>query len=76
MSIFHCPFSIINSLQKLTPAYTTYHEPTSALDGINRQVVVELLAEKKKQGAALIGIYHAREVRDKLCTRELVFEGN
>ena len=48
-------------------------EPTSALDAQNRQVVVNLLTEKKQQGAALIGIFHDKEVRDKLCTRELVF---
>lgn len=48
-------------------------EPTSALDTINRQVVIKLLEEKKKQGCALIGIFHDEEVRDKLCTRELVF---
>ena len=51
-------------------------EPTSALDAKNRQVVVELLTEKKSQGCALIGIFHDREVRDKLCTQELMFEGN
>ncbi|MEL7074323.1 MAG: phosphonate C-P lyase system protein PhnL [Cyanobacteria bacterium J06648_1] len=51
-------------------------EPTSALDAKNRQVVVELLTEKKKQGCALIGIFHDREVREKLCTQELVFEGD
>ena len=49
-------------------------EPTSALDAKNRQVVVELLAEKKQQGCALIGIFHDREVRDNLCTGKLVFE--
>ena len=51
-------------------------EPTSALDSTNRQIVVELLKEKKQRGAALIGIFHDEEVRNKLCTRELVFEGN
>lgn len=48
-------------------------EPTSALDAKNRQVVVELLEDKKQQGCGLIGIFHDREVRDKLCTRELIF---
>ena len=48
-------------------------EPTSALDATNRQVVVDLLTAKKQQGCALIGIFHDEEVRDKLCTRELVF---
>ncbi|MGK7950271.1 MAG: phosphonate C-P lyase system protein PhnL [Xenococcaceae cyanobacterium] len=51
-------------------------EPTSALDAKNRQVVVELLTEKKKQGCALIGIFHDEEVRNKLCTQDLIFEGN
>ncbi len=51
-------------------------EPTSALDGINRKVVVELLEEKKQRGSALIGIFHDEEVRNKLCTRELIFRGN
>ncbi len=51
-------------------------EPTSALDAKNRQVVVELLEDKKQQGCALIGIFHDEEVRDKLCTRELVFGVN
>ena len=51
-------------------------EPTSALDAKNRQVVVELLTEKKQQGCALIGIFHDCEVRDKLCTQELMFEAN
>ncbi|MDJ0594798.1 MAG: phosphonate C-P lyase system protein PhnL [Pleurocapsa sp. MO_226.B13] len=48
-------------------------EPTSALDAKNRQVVVELLEEKKQQGCALIGIFHDEKVRSKLCTRELLF---
>lgn len=48
-------------------------EPTSALDAKNRRVVVELLKEKKKQGCALIGIFHDREVRENLRSRELVF---
>lgn len=49
-------------------------EPTSALDAKNRQVVVELLIEKKKQGCALIGIFHDQEVRDNLFTRELILK--
>ena len=47
-------------------------EPTSALDAKNRQVVVELLTEKKNQGCALIGIFHDEEVRNSLSTRELL----
>lgn len=51
-------------------------EPTSALDAKNRQVVIELLTEKKKQGCALIGIFHDEEVKNTLCSRELRFESN
>ncbi|MBD2213706.1 phosphonate C-P lyase system protein PhnL [Nostoc linckia FACHB-104] len=48
-------------------------EPTSALDASNRQVVIELLQERKNQGCSLIGIFHDEEVRSQLCTRELIF---
>ncbi len=49
-------------------------EPTSALDAKNRQVVVKLLMDKKEQGCALIGIFHDEEVRNSLCTQELIFK--
>ncbi|MCM0592466.1 MAG: phosphonate C-P lyase system protein PhnL [Gloeotrichia echinulata IR180] len=57
-------------------------EPTSALDATNRQVVIELLQERKAQGCALIGIFHDEELRGlttnssastQLCNRELIF---
>lgn len=57
-------------------------EPTSALDASNRQVVIELLQERKNQGCSLIGIFHDEEVRclatsrstsTQLCNRELIF---
>ncbi|QIR36048.1 phosphonate C-P lyase system protein PhnL [Tolypothrix sp. PCC 7910] len=48
-------------------------EPTSALDSSNRQVVIELLQERKNQGCSLIGIFHDEEVRAQLCNRELIF---
>lgn len=41
-------------------------EPTASLDGDNRKVVVELLQEKKAQGAALVGIFHDHEVREAI----------
>ena len=47
-------------------------EPTSALDATNRQVVMEILEERKSMGCALIGIFHDQEVRSsRLCNREL-----
>ncbi|MGK7925348.1 MAG: phosphonate C-P lyase system protein PhnL [Spirulina sp.] len=49
-------------------------EPTSALDTKNRQMVIELLEERKANGVALIGIFHDRDVRKQLCDRELLFQ--
>lgn len=39
-------------------------EPTASLDAKNRRVVVDLIAEAKAHGAALVGIFHDQEVRD------------
>lgn len=51
-------------------------EPTAALDGRNRQIVVELIQEAKAKGTAVIGIFHDREVRDAVATRILEMPGN
>ncbi|MBS3650556.1 phosphonate C-P lyase system protein PhnL [Pseudaminobacter sp. 19-2017] len=39
-------------------------EPTASLDAANRAVVVEMIAEKKRAGAALLGIFHDTDVRN------------
>ena len=39
-------------------------EPTASLDAANRRAVVELIAEAKARGAAVVGIFHDEEVRD------------
>jgi len=39
-------------------------EPTASLDAANRNVVVEMIAEKKRAGTALLGIFHDAEVRN------------
>lgn len=39
-------------------------EPTASLDAANRSVVMELIALKKRQGVALLGIFHDLEVRE------------
>ncbi|MDK1492816.1 phosphonate C-P lyase system protein PhnL [Sinorhizobium sp. 7-81] len=44
-------------------------EPTASLDAKNRAVVVELIAEKKAEGTALVGIFHDEEVRDAVADR-------
>ncbi len=41
-------------------------EPTASLDAANRAVVVDLIAEKKQQGAAIIAIVHDEDVRDAI----------
>lgn len=38
-------------------------EPTASLDAANRKVVVDLIADKKSRGVALLGIFHDLEVR-------------
>lgn len=39
-------------------------EPTASLDAANRAVVVEMIAEKKRDGVALLGIFHDADIRD------------
>jgi len=46
-------------------------EPTASLDAANRRVVVELVAEAKARGAAVVGIFHDEEVRDALADRRV-----
>jgi alpha-D-ribose 1-methylphosphonate 5-triphosphate synthase subunit PhnL len=44
-------------------------EPTASLDAANRDVVVELIAEAKARGVALIGIFHDPAARDRVADR-------
>jgi alpha-D-ribose 1-methylphosphonate 5-triphosphate synthase subunit PhnL len=46
-------------------------EPTASLDAANRRVVVEMIAEKKAQGTAMLGIFHDEEVREAVADRIL-----
>lgn len=46
-------------------------EPTASLDATNRAVVVSMIAEKKKAGVALLGIFHDEEVREAAADRIL-----
>ncbi|PHP68767.1 phosphonate C-P lyase system protein PhnL [Zhengella mangrovi] len=39
-------------------------EPTASLDAANRDVVIAMIAEKKEQGVALLGIFHDADVRE------------
>jgi alpha-D-ribose 1-methylphosphonate 5-triphosphate synthase subunit PhnL len=44
-------------------------EPTASLDAQNRAVVVEMIAEKKARGTALLGIFHDEDVRNTVADR-------
>ncbi len=44
-------------------------EPTASLDAANRAVVVEMIAQKKATGTALLGIFHDEEVRAEVADR-------
>ncbi len=44
-------------------------EPTASLDAANRAVVLDLIAEAKARGAAILGIFHDAEARAAVCDR-------
>ena len=46
-------------------------EPTASLDTRNRRTVVELIAEAKLRGAAMVGIFHDVDVRREAADREV-----
>jgi alpha-D-ribose 1-methylphosphonate 5-triphosphate synthase subunit PhnL len=49
-------------------------EPTASLDAANRATVLELLAEAKAAGAAVLGIFHDVAARAAVCDREFAIE--
>jgi alpha-D-ribose 1-methylphosphonate 5-triphosphate synthase subunit PhnL len=44
-------------------------EPTASLDAVNRDAVVDLIAERRAQGAGFLAIFHDEEVRARVATR-------
>jgi alpha-D-ribose 1-methylphosphonate 5-triphosphate synthase subunit PhnL len=44
-------------------------EPTASLDADNRAAVIALIAEKKRQGAAIVAIMHDEDVREAVADR-------
>jgi alpha-D-ribose 1-methylphosphonate 5-triphosphate synthase subunit PhnL len=44
-------------------------EPTASLDSENLAAVIDLVAEKKRRGVAVVAIIHEKEVRDALADR-------
>ncbi len=50
-------------------------EPTASLDATNRNVVLELIADAKARGTAIIGIFHDEAARDQVCDRQIDVTG-
>jgi alpha-D-ribose 1-methylphosphonate 5-triphosphate synthase subunit PhnL len=46
-------------------------EPTASLDAENRDVVADLVVEARERGAAIVGIFHDEDTRNKVATRRL-----
>lgn len=44
-------------------------EPTASLDAVNREAVIALIAERKAQGTAFLGIFHDTDVRERVADR-------
>ncbi|PSH60867.1 phosphonate C-P lyase system protein PhnL [Phyllobacterium sophorae] len=44
-------------------------EPSASLDAQNRQVVIDLIRDKKQRGVGILGIFHDQEVRDAVANR-------
>ena len=61
----------VNLARGFAPGYPLLllDEPTASLDAGNRAVVVALIAEAKRAGTAIIGIFHDTEVRDRVADR-------
>jgi alpha-D-ribose 1-methylphosphonate 5-triphosphate synthase subunit PhnL len=50
-------------------------EPTASLDAANRAAVVELIAQKKQRGAAVVAVVHDDDVRDAIADRVVDMTG-
>jgi alpha-D-ribose 1-methylphosphonate 5-triphosphate synthase subunit PhnL len=61
----------VNLARGFAPHYPVLllDEPTASLDAGNRAVVIGLIEEAKRAGAAIIGIFHDTEVRDQVADR-------
>lgn len=46
-------------------------EPTASLDARNRETVLELIEEAKCRGAAIVGIFHDSEARQRVSDRDI-----
>ena len=46
-------------------------EPTASLDAANRETVVRLILEARDRGAAIVGIFHDRDVREAVMSQAI-----
>ena len=46
-------------------------EPTASLDAMNREVVLGLIENAKARGAAIVGIFHDSEARERVADRNV-----
>ena len=53
------------------PPVLLLDEPTASLDQTNRDIVVELIAEARSSGSAIVGIFHDEATRERVATRLL-----
>lgn len=51
-------------------------EPTASLDAANRAIVIELIAEKKRRGVAIVAVVHDADVRDAIADRIVPISGH
>jgi alpha-D-ribose 1-methylphosphonate 5-triphosphate synthase subunit PhnL len=49
-------------------------EPTASLDAENRQVVADLISDARLRGAAIVGIFHDEDTRERVATRVVRLE--
>jgi alpha-D-ribose 1-methylphosphonate 5-triphosphate synthase subunit PhnL len=50
-------------------------EPSASLDAAGRAIVVELIRDARARGAALVGAFHDREMREAVATRAVTLHG-
>ena len=51
------------------PRLLLLDEPTASLDGETKKIVMQALSQLKKQGTTIIGIFHDKEVMNRLVDR-------
>ncbi len=66
----------VNLARGFAPGYPVLllDEPTASLDAANRDVAVALIREAKAAGAAVVGIFHDADVRDRVADRLFTIE--